>query len=171
MTKEKKLHSVAALFDTPDQIIKAAEKVRDDGYKKFDVNTSYPILGMDKAMGLSSSKVGYITLFFGLFGGIFILWFMWWTNSVDYPLVIGGKPSFPLPAFVPIIFEVTVLFGAVATVIGIIFVLFKLPYNNHPLHDTNYMKNVSADKYGIVISPNTNSEIKGYSYKNNTYQH
>jgi len=76
---------------------------------------------------------------------------MWWANSVDYSLVIGGKPSFPLPAFIPITFEVTVLFGAVATVIGIIFVIFKLPYHNHPLHDTNYMKSVSTDKYGIVI--------------------
>ena len=151
MIKEKKLHSVAALFDTPDQIIKAAEKVRDDGYKKFDVNTSYPIHGMDKAMGLGRSKVGYVTLSFGLFGGIFILLFMWWAKAINYPLSIGGKPSFPLPAFIPITFEVTILFGAVATFIGIIFVIFKLPYHNHPLHDTNYMKSVSTDKYGIFI--------------------
>jgi len=151
MTRSNKLHSVAALFDKPDKIIHAAEKVRDAGYKKFDVNTPYPIHGMDKAMGLSPSKVGFVTLFFGLFGGAFILLFMWWTLAESYPLFIGGKPAFSLPAFFPITFETSVLFGAVATYIVLIAVFFKLPFNNHPLHDTDYMKKVSVDKYGINI--------------------
>ncbi len=151
MDRSNKIHSVAALFDTPDKIIHAAEKVRDEGYKKFDVNTPYPVHGMDKAMGLSSSKVGFVTLFFGLFGGSFILLFMWWTLAKNYQLFIGGKPFFSLPAFIPITFETTVLFGAVATFIGLIAVFFKLPFNNHPLHDTDYMKKVSVDKYGINV--------------------
>ena len=152
MARSDKLHSVAAIFDTPDKIIHAAEKVRDEGYKKFDVNTSYPVHGMDSAMGLSGSKVGFVTLFFGLFGAAFILLFMWWTLAKSYPLFIGGKPFFALPAFFPITFETTVLFGAVATFIALIAVFFKLPFNNHPLHDTDYMKKVSVDKYGIYIT-------------------
>jgi len=149
--RSNKLHSVAAIFDKPDKIIHAAEKVRDGGYKKFDVNTPYPVHGMENAMGLSHSKVGFVTLFFGLFGGSFILLFMWWTLANSYPLFIGGKPFFALPAFIPITFETTVLIGSVATFIALIAVFFKLPFNNHPLHDTNYMKKVSVDRYGINI--------------------
>ena len=76
---------------------------------------------------------------------------MWWTLAIDYPLVIGGKPYFPLPAFVPITFEFTVLLGVLSTVFGMIAVAFNLPFNSHPLHDTEYMKNVTSDKYGAVI--------------------
>ncbi len=151
MNNDKKIFGITALFDTPNEIIKAAKKVKDAGYKYFDVNTPYPIHGMDKAMGLKSSKLGYVTLFFGFFGASSILFFMWWTLAVNYPLVIGGKPYFPLPAFVPITFEFTVLNAVISTFIAMIAVVFNMPFNAHPLHDSNYIKNVSSDKYGVVI--------------------
>lgn len=89
--RTKELFGITALFDNPDSIIKAAKRVVKEGYKKFDVNTPYPIHGMDKALGLKNSKVGFFTLFFGLSGTAFILLFMYWTMSLDYPLVIGGN--------------------------------------------------------------------------------
>jgi hypothetical protein len=147
----KKLYSLAALFKTPDEIINAAKKTTAAGYKKFDVNTPYPMHGMDRAMGMGQSKIGFVTLFFGLSGATFIFLFMWWCYAVSYNLVVGGKPFFAAPAFIPITFEITVLFGAISTVVGMIAVYFKLPDNAHPLHDTEYMKAVSADKYGLVI--------------------
>ena len=113
MDKTDKLFGITALFDNPDSIINAAKKVVSEGYKKFDVNTPYPLHGMDAAMGLKNSKLGFVTLFFGFSGTAFILLFMYWTMSVDYPLVIGGKPYFALPAFIPITFEFTVLLAAV----------------------------------------------------------
>jgi mono/diheme cytochrome c family protein len=106
---------------------------------------------MDKAMGLKRSTLGYVTLVFGFSAAAFILLFMWWTLSINYPMVIGGKPYFALPAFIPITFETTVLLGAIATFLGMIAVYFKLPANSHPLHDSDYMKAVSSDKYGLVI--------------------
>ncbi len=145
------LYAVTALFDKPDDIISAAKKVKNAGYKNYDVNTPYPLHGMDDAMGLKSSKLGYVTLFAGFFGASFILLFMWWALSIDYPLVIGGKPFFALPAFVPITFETTVLFAVLSTVFAMIAVFFNFPFNNHPVHDSNYMKNVSSDKYGILV--------------------
>ena len=151
MHNDNNLYAVTALFDTPDKIIRAAKKVKEAGFKKYDVNTPYPVHGMDDAMGLGPSWMGYITIFFGFAAATFILTFMWWTLSVDYPLVIGGKPFFALPAFVPITFETTVLLATLSTVFGMLAVVFNLPFNNHPLHDTDYMKNVSTDKYGIVI--------------------
>ncbi len=151
MERTEKLFGITALFDNPDSIINAARKVVSDGYRKFDVNTPYPLHGMDSAMGLKPSKLGFVTLFFGFSGTAFILLFMYWAMSVDYPMVIGGKPYFALPAFIPITFEFTVLLAALSTVFGMIMTFFNLPYNNHPLHDTEYMKKVSADRYGLVI--------------------
>ena len=92
----KKIYSVTALFDTPDQIINASEETVKAGYKKFDVNTPYPIHGIERAMSLTSSKLGYATLFIGLSGAAFAFLFMCWVSIVDYPLVIGGKPYFSI---------------------------------------------------------------------------
>jgi len=148
---EPKLHSLAALFNTPDEIIHAAEKVSGTGYEKFDVHTPYPLHGMDKAMKLKPSKLGYITLAFGLSGAACALLLMYWTMSVDYPLIISGKPFFALPAFIPITFELTVLLATLSTIIAMLTFFFKFPDNANPLHDTAYMKAVSSDKYGICI--------------------
>jgi mono/diheme cytochrome c family protein len=164
MENNKKLFGIAALFDTPDQIIDAAEKTRDAGYKKFDVNTPYPVHGMDGAMGLKPSKLGFVTLFFGFSGAAFILLFMFYTMSMDYPMVIGGKPFFSLPAFIPVTFETTVLLAALATVFGMLAAFFNLPSNNHPLHDTEYLKAASSSKFGIIIG----ADDKNFSEKDLT---
>jgi len=148
---ERKLFGLTALFNTPDEIIHAASKVQELGYKNYDIHTPYPLHGMDSAMKLKPSKLGYITLAFGLFGAAFALLFMYWAMSKDYPMIIGGKPFFALPAFVPITFEVTVLLATLATVISMLAFYFRFPLNSHPLHDTPYMKAVSSDKYGICI--------------------
>lgn len=146
-----KLFGLTALFNTPDELVQAATKVNELGYKNYDVHTPYPLHGMDAVMKLKPSKLGYVTLSFGLSGAAFALLFMYWAMSIDYPMIIGGKPFFALPAFVPITFEVTVLFATLATVIGMLAFYFKFPSNSHPLHDTPYMKAVSSDKYGICI--------------------
>ncbi len=154
MKRSNKLFGISALFNTPDEIIHAAKVIAESGYKKFDINTPYPVHGMDRAMKLKPSKLGYITLAFGLGGAAFALFFMWWTMSVDYPQIIGGKPTFAFPAFIPVTFEVTVLLATLSTVIGLITFMFGFPDNKQPLHDTNYMKKVSADKFGAVIYAN-----------------
>ena len=151
MNNEKKIFGISATFKTPNEIINAAKKVTNSGYIEFDVNTPYPVHGMDSAMKIKPSKLGFVTLVMGLSGAVIALLLMYWTMSVDYPFVIGGKPFFALPAFIPVTFELTVLLATVSTVIAMIALFFRLPDNKHPLHDTEYMKSVSADKYGIVI--------------------
>ena len=144
MNNERKIFGISALFNKPDDIIKAARSIADKGFTRWDVNTPYPVHGMDDAMKMKPSKLGYVTLFFGLSGTAFALLLMWYTLSVDYPLVIGGKPFFALPAFIPVTFEITVFIAMLAF-------FFGLPRNDHPLHDTEYMKKVSLDHFGIVI--------------------
>ena len=154
MKRSNKLFGISTLFNTPDEIIHAAKVIAESGYKNYDINTPYPVHGMDKAMKLKPSKLGYITLTFGLSGAAFAIFFMWWTMSIDYPQIIGGKPFFALPAFIPVAFEVTVLLATLSTVIGMLTFMFAFPDNKQPLHDTNYMKKVSADKFGAVIYAN-----------------
>jgi hypothetical protein len=149
--KEKRIHSVGALFSTPDEITNAAKETVKAGYKKFDVNTPYPVHGMEKAMNIGPSLLGYITLFIGLSGAAFAFFAMYWVSVNEYPLIVGGKPFFSWPAFVPITFEVTVLSSAIGTVAIMIALFFKFPNNSHALHDTNYMKKVSSDKFGVNI--------------------
>jgi mono/diheme cytochrome c family protein len=151
MERTDKIYGFTALFNTPDEIIRAARRVSDAGYTSFDVNTPYPVHGMDRAMKLKPSKLGFITLAFGLSGAIFALLFMYWVMTYSYPTIIGGKPFFALPAFIPVTFEVTVLLATLSTVIGMIAIFFNFPSTSHPLHDTDYMRNVSLDKYGIII--------------------
>ena len=151
MKRIQKVFGVSGLFNTPDEIIHAAKSVSDLGYTKYDVHTPYPVHGMDDAMKLKPSKLGFITLAFGLTGAALALGLMYFTMAKDYPMIIGGKPFFSLPAFIPVTFELTVLLATLSTVIGMLTFFFKFPSNAHPLHDTTYMKAVSADKYGVCI--------------------
>jgi len=149
--EEKTLYSYTGLFETPDDIIHAAEVVSDKGYKKYDVNTPYPLHGMDSAMKLSPSRLPYISMLFGFSGTFFALFMMYWMASIDYPVIVGGKPFFSFPAYVPIMFEITILAASLMTVAAMIAMFFKFPNITHPLHDTEYMKAVSSDRYGICI--------------------
>lgn len=148
---DKKIFGTTALFNDPNAITAAAQKVADAGFTRWDVNSPYPIHGIDKAMKMKPSKLGIVTLIFGLTGAVLALILMYWTMSIDYPMVIGGKPYFSLPAFIPVTFEVTVIMATVSTVVAMFAFFFGLPRNSHALHDTEYMKKVSRDHYGIVI--------------------
>ena len=148
---EKPLYSLTALFETPDALMHAVEETVKAGYTRYDVHAPYPIHGMERAMRLKTSPLGYFALVFGLLGAVGGVGLMSWITLVDYPLVIGGKPFWSWPAFVPVAFELTVLSAAVLTVVAMIVIFFKFPNNSHPLHDTPYMKRVSSDGFGISI--------------------
>ncbi len=145
------LYAMTALFDTPDEIIHAADAAAGAGYTRFDVHSPYPVHGMEKAMHLKDTRIGLVALAFGFFGAISAVAFMTWVTLVDYPLVIGGKPFWTWPAFVPVAFELTVLSVAVLTVLAMIVIYFRFPNTGHPLHDTPFMKRVSYDRFGLVI--------------------
>lgn len=151
MERSNKLYGITALFNSPDQALQAAKKVADSGYKKFDLNSAYPLHGFENAMKLKSSKVGFVTLFLGFSGTAFILLLMGWMMAINYPMIVGGKPFFAFPAYIPITFEFTVLLGGVSTAVGMIAAFIGMPRESHPLHNTDYMKAVSLDKFGIVI--------------------
>lgn len=145
-----KPYGLLAEFDKPAEVMHAAEQVRDAGYKVWDVHTPYPIHGMDEAMGLKNSKVGWFSFLGGVTGYTSGMLLIWWTNAVDYKVMIGGKPMFsPFGAFPPS-YELTILFGAFGALLGMLF-LNRLPRLHHPLLKHDRFKLVTHDKYFIVI--------------------
>jgi len=139
-----------AEYDTPGEVLHAAEAVRDAGYTQFDTHSPFPIHGMDAAMGMKDSKLGAIVFPIALTGTTLAFLMMWWMNGVDYPLVIGGKPPYSLPSQVPIMFEVTILFSAFSTVFGM-FHLNRLPRHHHPVFNSERFKGFSDDKFFLSI--------------------
>ena len=148
--RPKKPCLMLAEFDSAADCMHGAEKLRDQGYKLFDAHTPFPIHGMDRAMGLEDSKLGWIVLCFGC-SGTFLAWLMmFWMNGVDYPIVIGGKPPGTLPSMIPIMFEVTVLLSALSAVFGM-FGLNQLPRHHHPIFYSDRFKTASDDKFFLSV--------------------
>jgi len=139
-----------AEFETPDAIVHAAEKVRDAGYEKWDVHTPYPLHGMDAAMGLKDSRLGWIVLACGLTGVTAAITMIQWMNGIDYPLVIGGKPPNAIPSMVPIMFELTVLLSAFGSVFGMLG-LNELPKHHHPVFYSERFSAASNNRFFISI--------------------
>jgi len=139
-----------ARFDTPDTLVGAVEKVRDAGYKKWDVHTPYPMHGLDDAMGLKPTKIGVISMTAAMIGVISAVAMIQWMNAIDYPLIIGGKPAGALPSMVPIMFELGVLLCGLSTVFGL-FHLCGLPRHHHPVFYSEAFEKATDDKFFISI--------------------
>lgn len=101
------------IFDDGDKLLHATTEIRKAGYQIHEMFTPFPVHGLDKAMGLQESRLHTAGFVFGAFGTIFSLVAMGIIMAVDWPLIVGGKPYFPLPSFVPIMFEFTVLCSAI----------------------------------------------------------
>jgi hypothetical protein len=150
MSEIKKNWGVLAEFANPAELLHAAQKLNDLGYKKFETWSPFPIHGMDDAMGLSGSKVPWITLGGGLTGLSIGLLLQWWTGAVDYPLVIAGKPYFAWQFALPVTFELSILLSAFGTVFGM-FALNMMPRPYHPLDNVPAFRRVTDDKFFLSI--------------------
>lgn len=124
--KGRPLSGVVGFFPNPHSLVEGMSKVRDAKYESFDAFTPFPVHGLDAAQGLKRSFLPYVTFIAGLTGFAVALWLQYWTSAVDWPLIVGGKPLFSWPAFVPVLFELTVLFAALSTV-GAMFLANGLP--------------------------------------------
>jgi hypothetical protein len=148
-----------AEYDTPNAIAQAAMKVRDAGYRSWDCHTPYAMHGMDEAMGLEPTRIGFISFFFGMFGVALAVFMIQYTNGFSfdllnlgagYPIVVGGKPPGAFPSMVPIMFELGVLLCGFATLFGLLH-LIKLPRHNHPIFESARFEAASDDKFFISI--------------------
>jgi hypothetical protein len=139
-----------AEYDTPAAVYHACERVRDAGYSRWDSYTPFPVHGLDKAMGIKRSRLPFFVLFGALVGGGGGMLLQWWTSAVDYPWVVSGKPFFSWPAFMPVTFELAVLFGALGAVLGMLG-LNRLPQYHHALFHSKRFERVSDDRFFVAI--------------------
>jgi hypothetical protein len=148
----RKTLGVIAEFPTAATLYHAAEQVRDKGYRFWDVHSPFPIHGMDKAMGLRRSPLGYIIFYGGLTGFLTAASLEFIPSSFLYPLIVHGKPVnfFTVPAFFPIMFELTVLFSAFTAFFGL-FVMNRLPRLHHPIFDYEEFRRVTNDAFFLII--------------------
>ncbi len=142
-----------AEFEGPSSLLKAGKAMCDNGFKLFDCHSPFPIHGMDEAMGLKRSPLGYIIAFFAIMGGSIGLGLQTWVHSVAYPHVISGKPFFAWQAYIVITFALTILFGAIGAVFGMLG-LNKLPRYHHPLFYSDNFKKVTDDGFFVSVGAN-----------------
>jgi hypothetical protein len=135
------------IFRDEADILEVAREARERGLKIVDVYAPYAIHGMDKAMGLAPSRLPWICFLLGLAGAAFKVWFEYWTTAVNWPINVGGKPWNSLPAFVPITFEVMVLFAGISTVIAFFLVGNLFPWRKPRLVHPS----VTNDRFALVL--------------------
>lgn len=152
-SSNNELYGILAEVRNPKELIDIAKTVNKNGYKKYDTFSPFPIHGMDKAMSLQKSKLGWIVFSHGLLGFTGALSMIYYMMVIDYPLNISGKSLMNIPAWIPVTFELTILLSAFGAVFGMFF-LNGLPRLNHPLFSSENFKKATNDGFFICIEAN-----------------
>jgi hypothetical protein len=138
---------IVTLFDREDEILRATAAARQEGFEIVDVFTPYPVHGLDQAMGLGRSRLPWVCFVLGLAGAAGTGWLQYWASAVDWPIDVGGKPWHSWPAFVPVMFEVMVLFAGVGTVLFFIGWAGLRPGRGSAVSDLG----VTDDRFALAI--------------------
>lgn len=164
------LVALLAEFNEPQDLVAAARKVREAGYRHFDAHSPFPVHGIDDAIGIRATKLPWLVMACGVAGCLTGLGLQWWANASDplgfqfmmdwfshwfqsflgYQFLISGKPAFSLPANIPVIFELTILFSAIGTVIAML-VFNNLPLWSNPVFQSRRIARATNDKFFLVI--------------------
>ena len=153
-------YGLVALFETPEALIAAAHRTREEGYTVTDCHTPIPVHGLAEALGMKRSKLSALVLAGGTLGAIGGFALQYWVSVIVYPHNVGGRPFFSWPSFIPIIFECTILGAALTTIISLI-ALNGLPQHYHPVFDTPDFDRASGDGFFLAIEavdPNYDSK-------------
>lgn len=151
MASRRTLGGMAAIFNSEQKTLAAAARIKAAGFTQFDAITPYPVHGMEEACGIKRSWIPYVAFTAGCIGLLAGLGLTYYTSAVDWPLNIGGKPLFSLPAFIPVMFELTILFAALSSV-GALFYAAKMPRIDPPVIDPD----LTSHKFAIFIPENDN---------------
>ena len=145
------LYGLMAEFESPEALKAAAHAAREDeGYRQMDAYTPFPVEGVAEAVGFEKNRVPLIVLLGGLLGAATAYGMMYYATVVSYPINVGGRPLHSWPAYVPITFELTVLFAATAALVGLL-ALCRLPKPYHPVFNTPGFERASRDRFFLCI--------------------
>ncbi|HOT97202.1 MAG TPA: DUF3341 domain-containing protein [bacterium] len=150
MSRERSSQGMLAQYAGPDELLAAARQVAETGYHLFDCHSPFPIHGMDEAMRLRRSPLGYWVGAAAFTGATLAVLLQGWTSAIDYPLIISGKPFFSYQAFMPVTFGLAVLLGAFTAVFGML-ALIKLPQYYHAVFHSDRFAQVTTDGFFISI--------------------
>lgn len=144
------LYGVMAEFEQPEELLAAARAAYTAGYRKMDAYSPYAVEGVAEAIGFQKTRIPLIVLLGGICGALTAYGMQWYSAVIDYRLNVGGRPPHSWPAFVPITFELTVLFAALAGVIGML-ALNGLPKPYHPIFNAPEFKLASQTRFFLCI--------------------
>jgi hypothetical protein len=148
--KRDPIYGIMAEFDTPQALLDAARKTYQSGYKKIDAYSPFPIEGLAEEIGFTHNGVPLVVLICGLIGGASGYLMQWWMSAVDYPINVGGRPYHSWPSFIVITFEMTILFGGISALLGML-ALNGLPMPYHPVFNVPRFAFASKDRFFLII--------------------
>ena len=144
------IYGLLAEFDTPGGLAHAAERAHEEGYRKMDAYTPYPIEEISEAIGFRKNYVALVCLICGILGGLGGYSLEYWVSVIAYPINVGGKPFHSWPAFIPVTFECTVLGAALSALVGML-VMNGLPMPYHPVFNSPNFALASKEKFFLCI--------------------
>ena len=146
----EELYGLMAEFDRPDDVLVAARRAYEAGYRAMDAYTPIPVHGLTEALGQSPTRLPLLTLTGGVLGALVGYGLQYWALVVSYPMNVGGRPYHSWPAFMPVVFELTVLGAALFSVLGML-ALNGLPMPYHPTFNVPQFKLASRDRFFLCL--------------------
>lgn len=144
------LYGYLAGFKTPEELVDAANRAREAGFRRMEAHSPMPVEGLAEAIGFRKNRIAAIVFIGGLLGGLGGFGMQYFSAVMDYPLNVGGKPLNSWPAFIPVTFECTVLAAALSAVVGML-LLNGLPLPYHPVFNAPEFRRASIDRFFLFV--------------------